>query len=1154
MNCRRSGAALVIVLAFLVLLTALAVAFFSRTITERQVSNSSMNQVKAEIFARSALDMIVGDVKQEIVNGSATPSPTPPPGTNIYNPKSSAYVVPQRSGTAIPNLIRFSLRNDPLSSGSVVAVSASASAVNSTSDLSANGRSVNLTRWNLHYLIPTTSGSTNMPVPAFTAPDWVMVTKNGPQVVTTPTNTVIGRFAYAIYDEGGLLDANVAGCPSNLALSASQGGLKGFSALADLTALGLTTQQEDTFVGWRNYATSQLSSGSLATGYTFDSTAANFYYNYVIGSTNGFLSVNNYNYTISSGTLTSSTMNFGSPAHTDQVFPNRQALIKFWGTNFGGNMNALQYLGTFTRDLNRPNFSPRAYPPPAGGLMPAPVTYSGAVTDPNPIIQNVLYTNPSSTNYGQPVLAQRFPLSRLALFSDPVNNAAAILNYFGLSRTVGGTKDGYTWNYIGHPPSITNTVPMTLGQIAALATPRDPDFFEVLQAAVLNGSLGVPATTNGNNPNILAKTIMQIGADIIDQYKADSIPTAISFTGKIGAISQTNTVWGMQNLPYFSEMMLWTYRPQSDVDRFTLNGYLLIELWNPHQNAVNITSSGSPAPFVPSKLRVCFDARGGYILLNHSPLDSHCLFSPLLPTGPSSESPNGTVQVTFSHSTRFQEPTVLDSALVDQANSSSTQNATTAGWETLSESGTSRSGFLIGTGAFPDNILSLSLGIATSGTYHYTKAEFTGGSNPHIHLQFLDNNNVWRDYQGGYSSLNEPPSLTMNTIQGEVIGTVNACSPFNSQITNDISFNTFDYICGKSLQQEDPRGTAAGNPFSADSTYNKSIRPGSGATGFNPAGAKLGRYGIGASPSNLASYILPTSPDTLAWTPTPCYPAMYNENVTGTNNIFIKANPTAVNSYVRDMDGVLRPGDGYYGADPYLTGSLSGRPVILNRPFRSVGEMGYAYRGRSWKSVNFFSPESGDAGLLDFFSIDQAPVASGKINLNTHQVVSLQAMLQGACRVVPAGTVSSASEALSSADAAAVANAIVAHTTQQPGSKTYPVGPLASRADLVRDLLADPTLAALPGTTPTGVIDTIGTTSNTIKSKREAFVRALADVGTTRTWNLLIDIVAQTGNYPVNATSLSQFMVQGEKHYWLHVAIDRCTGEIIDQQLESVNE
>jgi hypothetical protein len=50
----------------------------------------------------------------------------------------------------------------------------------------------------------------------------------------------------------------------------------------------------------------------------------------------------------------------------------------------------------------------------------------------------------------------------------------------------------------------------------------------------------------------------------------------------------------------------------------------------------------------------------------------------------------------------------------------------------------------------------------------------------------------------------------------------------------------------------------------------------------------------------------------------------------------------------------------------------------------------------------------------------------------------------------------------------------------------------------------------------------------------------------------MIDLIAQAGRYPPNATSLDQFMVEGEKRYWLHIAIDRFTGKIIDQKLERV--
>jgi len=52
----------------------------------------------------------------------------------------------------------------------------------------------------------------------------------------------------------------------------------------------------------------------------------------------------------------------------------------------------------------------------------------------------------------------------------------------------------------------------------------------------------------------------------------------------------------------------------------------------------------------------------------------------------------------------------------------------------------------------------------------------------------------------------------------------------------------------------------------------------------------------------------------------------------------------------------------------------------------------------------------------------------------------------------------------------------------------------------------------------------------------------------------MIDVVAQSGRFPPLAATLSQFVVEGEHRYWLHIAIDRFTGETIDQQLEAVYE
>jgi hypothetical protein len=75
-----------------------------------------------------------------------------------------------------------------------------------------------------------------------------------------------------------------------------------------------------------------------------------------------------------------------------------------------------------------------------------------------------------------------------------------------------------------------------------------------------------------------------------------------------------------------------------------------------------------------------------------------------------------------------------------------------------------------------------------------------------------------------------------------------------------------------------------------------------------------------------------------------------------------------------------------------------------------------------------------------------------------------------------------------------------------------------------------------------------------IQRFREAPIRALASAGQTRVWNLMIDVVAQAGRMPQSASGLDKFTVEGERRYWVHVAIDRLTGEVIDKQVEVVKE
>ena len=66
----NKAAALIIVLAFVVLLTGLAVAYLSRATTDRQLAHTSFHDTDADLLARSALNIVVGDLRREIFIGS----------------------------------------------------------------------------------------------------------------------------------------------------------------------------------------------------------------------------------------------------------------------------------------------------------------------------------------------------------------------------------------------------------------------------------------------------------------------------------------------------------------------------------------------------------------------------------------------------------------------------------------------------------------------------------------------------------------------------------------------------------------------------------------------------------------------------------------------------------------------------------------------------------------------------------------------------------------------------------------------------------------------------------------------------------------------------------------------------------------------------
>jgi Tfp pilus assembly protein PilX len=472
----HSGVALVIVLAFVVLLAGLATTFLTMAIAEQKLAHSSFNQEKANQLARSALSIIVGDLKQEIVAGSATNTEN---GITLYAPSVPGNTVPQRNGVdstdAIPNLVRRSVRSDPIA-GPGVGSRASATSSAPVESIPSRGE-ISLSRWNRHYLVPRPNGVTptdTTPIAAFVAPDWVFVSsREGPVILSSPNHSITGRYAYAVYDEGGLLDLNAAGCPIIPGGIGVQFGLKGLLSFADLTVAGLSTSAVADLVGWRNYASVQPT-GSFG-NFVFDSASATRFLDAVLSSTTGFLNAS------------SAVWN----GRTDQMFASRQMLIAFRAST-GFSPNALQNLGTFSRDSNLPTWEPAAI---------------------QRVNANFVRSDSSMAQVGEP-LFRRFLLSKLSWVGrtgpNPASRASDVQRDFGL------VWNSDHWAYHGSEGSpLADTIPVIDGT-------REPDFFQLLNFA---------RTTGGAHPTI--GEVLSLGACIIDQFDSGpgDAPTIIEYAG-----------------------------------------------------------------------------------------------------------------------------------------------------------------------------------------------------------------------------------------------------------------------------------------------------------------------------------------------------------------------------------------------------------------------------------------------------------------------------------------------------------------------------------------------------------------------------------------------------------------------------------------------
>ena len=1140
----KQGTALLIVLALVVLLTGVSVAYLSRTTGDRQVAHASFSQSKVDELAASAMDLVIGDFQREIANGSSpTPSPLPttspmpiPTATPFVYPLSTpANIVPMRNPTstpgttpAIPNRIRSSVRSDSIASPGVPS---RASAVSST-ELSANGRLVKLARWNKHYLIPRQAGAsasdtTPDPILGFTAPDWVILTRNGPVAFSTWNSTLkdssqsnnsycVGRYAYAIYDEGGLLDVNVAGYPSSA--TAAQYGPKGVSAFADLTVLGLSQTDINAIVGWRNYF-SAGPSGNFP-NFNFNANAATNYVNSVLSNTNGFMTV----------PVPSSTPN--NMSNTDQQFTTRQSLINLL-VNSGLSdaataAYALQYLGTFSRELNAPSWAPTLNASDMRGDTGTTYAYrtnADSTTAINRSLLGVRVVNqfiradgtcscgggppPCDTQQpcGAPLINRRFPLTRLAGLgpsgivttanSTIVNGVPSVATTATIQRDFGLVWNGapnYRWDYAGPSGTTPQTSIETLDQKANESQGREPNFFELLKAVILSGSVGLGSgadvahtrtfvaaepkywntadTTHGTSSDY---QIMQIGANIINQWDSGNLPIFIGFGQDPSNVGNPYEIAGIKNLPYLSKIVFKPYwHKVSSNEKF--DAWILPGLWNPHQNA--------PTP-ASQNVRVQLTLGTGTNVT-------------VTATSPAATSQiTATSFMTFSAPTFGPTPSAPKSVIISQSSGNVTPSPDNYYGFQFPQMALASAPSLSST-AYPD--------FGTSCTFE-VQVDMTGSG-------------AWKSYQKWSGCAQPSPSLVYSNPSS---------NPHNDQTLQDPEFVALDPrtvrfgIWGNDGSHS---GTSQdysnGTQYSLDSTLNPPNLPLELITALPPQGSTW--FTLGTSPYSLYLYA---------------------------NN----ANSSSTVAHYIDLDLVQRLGDFPTSGDAIDPGndqlqpSLSAtRPLALNGAFQngvfqSVAELGHVFRGQPWKTLSFTSAmpttsttkaRSADSGLLDVFTLHESSIEAGKTSLNTRQPLVLKAILSGAIKRLW-GT---SSDLISSTQRDSIITALTNLTSGQPMvNKTELITPNLSVSSSRTALMSDASVTGLGN-----------------KEARECVLRAFSDAAQTRTWNLLIDLIAQSGRYPSSANSLAGFVVEGETHYWVHVAIDRFTGQVLDKQIEVVNE
>lgn len=1149
-----SGVALVLVVSLLSLLVVLTASLMSLVSLSRQTNRLEADSRKSAMLAQAGFRTVLAELGDEMDKGSTKVVVKNLPDGTVYRQydlttrragmRVTSALVAGAPGTGV--LLKQSQPTKPFHTWPG-APKSRASIVASSPGLSASD-------WNLpQFLAPTETFSNT------TAPTWIYLARDGsnPLVFNAamqPRETagvpnpkfVVGRFAYNLYETSGLLDINVAGSPADQP-GPERVGSKGSLLLANLTALpGMNAAGVTQFANWKH---AWATAGETNEEYLRKSEGA------------GWLRM----------------------ADNDNVFLSRQDLLDYARLQPSAlPKTALPFLTHFSRDLNAPTYRPDPNRPRIA---------RDAASGGNDAYGADDIVNPDLTAFdtkrSRQMLPRRFPLERLKWVATPKGSSP--IDPEKAERFFGLKWEGNSWKYIH---ARTNGDLYTLQDVP---TTREPNFFEILRATVLAGSLGRQLACEGHDAidqqlsmhqlggvdASVNLNILEIGACIIDQYDADSYPTAITLPGPVRPFY----AFGKEDVPYICRTQAIPYRGKvlpgvkvyhddetvADTEAYEASMVLQPMLSRPHQAVKDFDG--------PTKFRIYpqhVDQGGGSVFYMVSgwnvPSKGGRPGWPDRTTagdytywgGPNYRNTRPEMfPKTFTGSDYIELGLPKDSTAFREPQSvHSPEHGAVAGytlggnapliavrsgdlrWNGLPHSFSKVAGFLVGHAVTarnePDGRSSgwnrLGVGFlrgdpievilqyqAPDGTWRtYHRAEFTYKSNWGHH--YLTRDPVWQTETFAWSSYMIDP----RTARFGGLATVLASGVHTSEWTS------------LHPQMFWPDGAALA--FGKDRT--SGVRP----------GWTIPRRNTGWSFTLGPNWYHPYNPGVVVDN----IPAVWGDEMSFCYN---------------DPDEVQRPGmagfneydRGMFLGNPMSTRyqmsetgkltpseSMAGRPVVLNRPFRSVAELAYSFRGTPWRDIDFLDKTSPDAGLLEVFCLYEdpdeekltaaelskrpAPVVAGRVNLNAAGPEVIATLLSGAAR--------DTSNYISPSEATSLAKTLVAYIRSTDASK----GPLFSKSELVSRPSSSGTTSLI-----TTLSDSFSKPEDrSVNDRREAVIRALSDGTTVRTWNFTLDLVAQTGELPAAAKDLKQFQSYAERRYWVHFAVDRITGRLLDVQWETV--